>query len=943
MKRIVILLFIFLSGFFGTALNAQSLGGHPSNVKWKEIDTKHVRVIFPQGLEKRAFRIASIINYEKENYTYSIGDKSRKIDIVLQTNQVMSNGYVSLAPYMSEFFGTGLQDNSPLGSLDWLDVLSLHEYRHSLQYVNANRGFSKFLHYFQGQGGWSLGVNIAVPSWYFEGDAVVAETVLSNAGRGRTPSFFKNLRANLLNGREYTYMKSRNGSYKSMLPDHYKLGYAINNYVRNNYGPTAMKDILADAGRYRTIIYPFNGAMKRHIGENVRTIYKKSYSQLKQQWEKELNNIELTPNQELTPKPKRTVTNYNYPQILNDGSIVAVKKSYKETPRLVHIKDGKERKLCNYGTAPFVFLSENNGKLAWTELQNDLRRANRNYTRIVMYDINKGEKKYITKKSKYFSPEYSAKGDKIIVVKADENIQNRLLILDGDNGQVISELPNPNNDFLSFPKWTNNDKSIVYLAKRNSQLALLKYDLDTKTTTELIDWTAHTIGAINVVDNHVYFASSYSGIDNIYSVNTNGDKKIKQITSVRIGAYEPTVSKNNKELVMVEPTDMGGLLTKLDLNKAITNKTFTYVEPIEMSRYNVKTNEHEHNMFDEIKANTYDVKPYKGFFKGMQLHSWSIGAMGKNPKLSLSIDNVLTNFKANVGAVYNTNEKKVNYFGDIFYSKWFVEMGLHAKIQNRGVNYFSSSDKLGTETFNEENFGVSLSVPLNWNRGSYGFTLKPKVQYAFHKTNNYKDMPIARENLDFGSITTGLTFSATKAKAEQNIYPRLGIAFDAQYQESLKESVNAEVVNTTGTLFLPALMKNHGIKIDAAWKKELTSNNFTFVDNFDYSRGYEATPNDELYKLSFNYALPLLYPDWGFAGITYFKRIRANLFYDMSIVKYNGSSFDQNSYGAELFFDNTALNIIPVSFGVRGSFLIDKDVLNPDRTNKFEVVFKMGF
>ncbi len=218
-----ILATITLSIFFYTILHAQSLGGHPSDVKWQEINTKHVRVIFPKGLEKRAFRIASIINYEKENHTYSIGDKSKKVDLVLQTNQVLSNGFVALSPYRSEFFGTGLQDHSLLGSIDWLDVLSIHEYRHTLQYVNADRGFTRFLHYLQGQIGWGLSLNIAVPNWYLEGDAVLTETTLSEAGRGRTASFFKGLRANLLNGKEYAYMKSRNGSYKSMLPDHTKV------------------------------------------------------------------------------------------------------------------------------------------------------------------------------------------------------------------------------------------------------------------------------------------------------------------------------------------------------------------------------------------------------------------------------------------------------------------------------------------------------------------------------------------------------------------------------------------------------------------------------------------------------------------------------------------------------------------------------------------------
>ncbi|MFK7982133.1 MAG: hypothetical protein AB8G86_19290 [Saprospiraceae bacterium] len=106
---------------------------------------------------------------------------------------------------------------------------------------------------------------------------------------------------------------------------------------------------------------------------------------------------------------------------------------------------------------------------------------------------------------------------------------------------------------------------------------------------------------------------------------------------------------------------------------------------------------------------------------------------------------------------------------------------------------------------------------------------------------------------------------------------------------------------------------------------------------FFYSRGYENAPNDETYRIAFNYALPLAYPDWGFGGLTYFKRIRANLFYDMGSVKINGETSNLNSYGAELIFDNTFLNLMPISIGLRQSFLLDTDVLNPDRGNSFEV------
>ncbi len=854
----------------------------------------------------------------------------------------MSNGFVALAPYRSEFYGTGLQNHNIIGTLNWLDVLSLHEYRHALQYVNGNRGLTKFLSYFQGQAGWSLGYNFAVPAWYAEGDAVVAETVLSKAGRGRMPAFYRNLRANLLNGKDYSYMTAENGSLLHMIPDHYKLGYTMNNYVRNKYGADVMKKVLADAGAYKGIIYPFSHAMKKYTGHSTKKMYKLAYADLKKQWEEELKNTKLIPTQTITPKPKRTVTNYNYPQILSDGSIVAIKGSYDEIKKLVHIKNGKEKKLCVYGTTPFPFLSEKNGKLAWTELQSDPRRANRNYTRVVLYDMNTQEKTYITEKSKYFSPEYSAKGDKIIVVRADKKLKNNLVIIDGTNGEVIAELPNKNNDFLSVPKWTNNDKAIVYLAKRNSQLAILKYDLDSKTTTELTKWTATNIGNIDVVDNKVYYSAGYSGIDNIYSVNTNGDQKISKISSVRIGAYEPVVSKNQKELVMVEYTDMGTLLTKMDLSKNKAEENFSYVEPIEMKRYNVVTNENEHNIFDKIPSKTYKVKPYKGFFKGMKLHSWQIGATGRNPQATLMIDNILTDFKAQLGAMYNTNEKGFNYFGDIIYSKYFVEVGLNAKYLNRSVDYFAKPDSLAGQKFKEQNYGATLGIPLSWNKGSFNFTFKPTAGFTYHKTSKY-EKPATLKGLDFGSVTSSVSFSALQSQAKQNLMPRWGIDLNAQHQKSISKEVDAERINVAGNVYIPALMRNHGIKIGGNWQKELTTNNFRFVDYFDYARGYQASPNDEIYKMSVDYSLPLLYPDWGFNGIAYFKRVRTNLFYDMSKVKYLGKTTDQNSYGAELYFDTSLMNIIPLSVGFRQSFLLNKDVLNADAKNRFEVVLKMGF
>ena len=79
--------------------------------------------------------------------------------------------------------------------------------------------------------------------------------------------------------------------------------------------------------------------------------------------------------------------------------------------------------------------------------------------------------------------------------------------------------------------------------------------------------------------------------------------------------------------------------------------------------------------------------------------------------------------------------------------------------------------------------------------------------------------------------------------------------------------------------------------------------------------------------MSANYGLPLLYPDFGFLGIAYFKRIRANLFYDYGVGEISRLALKTkyNSVGGELIFDNTYFNLLPLSVGVRASYLLQND------------------
>src|SRR5476651_1436397 len=227
---ILIVMFFNADGF------AQTFGGNPPSIKWDQVNTPEAKVIFPVGMDSAGRRVADIIHRMNNSVLPTIGSKQRQISIVLQNQNTISNAYVGLAPFRSEFYLTPDQNSFEIGSLNWVDQLAIHEYRHVQQYNNFNVGLSKGLRFLFGESGQALGNELSVPNWFFEGDAVYNETLVSKQGRGRIPFFFNGYRALWAAGKDYSYMKLRNGSYLDYTPDHYPLGYMLVSYGREKYG-----------------------------------------------------------------------------------------------------------------------------------------------------------------------------------------------------------------------------------------------------------------------------------------------------------------------------------------------------------------------------------------------------------------------------------------------------------------------------------------------------------------------------------------------------------------------------------------------------------------------------------------------------------------------------------------------------------------------------------
>ena len=94
-----------------------------------------------------------------------------------------------------------------------------------------------------------------------------------------------------------------------------------------------------------------------------------------------------------------------------------------------------------------------------------------------------------------------------------------------------------------------------------------------------------------------------------------------------------------------------------------------------------------------------------------------------------------------------------------------------------------------------------------------------------------------------------------------------------------------------------------------------------------------------MWKIGGNYHFPFWHPDWGFANIVYFLRIRANVFYDYTDAKSlrTGTHYKFRSYGGEIYFDTKWWNQQPLIFGIRYSRLLDNEIVGL-QPNQWEII-----
>lgn len=930
-KRKVILYVLLI---FCCNVQAQEFGGNPSSIKWKQLNTPEARIIFPEQLDSPAKRISNIISYLNSTTTNTIGNRKGKINLVLQTQTTISNAYVGLGPFRSEFFLTPLQNSFELGSLPWPDQLAIHEFRHVQQYNNFNVGASHLLRILFGEEGQAIANNAAIPNWFFEGDAVYNETNVSKQGRGSLPFFFNAYRSLWLANKNYSWMKLRNGSYKDFTPDHYALGYLLVAYGREKYGDDFWKNVTHDAAAYKNLLYPFQQAIKRYSGKNYVVFRNDALNFFKDQFEIQNAQDKRSGHKEFFSE--------EFPALTGNNTIVFVKSSYKRIPEFIIRSGNREKKIRVKDVSIDNYFSYKNGNIVYASFVPDVRWGYRDYSNLQLLNISSGKQKTITHHSKYFSPDISEDGKTIVAVQVDVK-GNAALHLLNSKGSLISAIPNPEKLFYTYPKFYGADKVISAVRNTLGQMSLAVINITSGAAEYLLPFSYNVIGFPSLFKDTVYFSAAQNKEDKIFFIALN-NRKFFELNSVfknGVGNYQPSVS--NDKIVWTTFTADGYKLQEANKSSLIWNeiKADRFITPT--SSFGITAlNKTNANLLYSVPDNPVTVSKYHKSFGLLNFHSIEPTVSDPDYTLSLISENILNSLQSQLSFTYNRAEKFKKVGFNAVYAGFFPYL-------SAGVDYTIDRTGLyrGKRVFwNEMEPNAGISIPLNLSKGRSLTFLTAGTNYFYNQSTfrgAYKD---TLGNISYSYLSNFISFSNQIQKARQQVNPRFAQALSLSYKRALTHYKGSQFM-ASGNLYLPGLLVTHSLVFNAAFLEKDTASQLNFSSGFPFSRGYSAINLHKMTKWGVNYQLPLVHPDWGFANLVYFLRVRTNLFYDDTRADdyhTNGRAFHSTfrSAGGELFFDTKWWNQAPVTFGIRYSRLLDDDLFGGTGRNRFEFILPVN-
>ena len=891
----------------------------PPNIKWFFKKSKNFIVFFPQELDSIANYSISFLENNINDIKVNPNDKIRKSRIVLHNQNSIPNAFVASSPRRSEFY-VNAKPESPhfLHNNNWIDLLSVHEYRHLVQReLGHNNLFNKAVFFLFGEGLSSMLTRSSTPNWYWEGDAVHTETSFGNYGRGRIPRFLLTTQMNVLSKNKIKYERQTLGSFKFKTPNEYESGYLMVKHINNTYGNVVFNKIVEKAHKQSFLPVPFYRALKKETGLNYKTLYLNSLQSLAKK------NIK-SDKKPLNKRKNKTFTSLLYPTEISDNKIVVLREGYGSYQdfRLVD-KEGIVSLLFTPGIVnDFGRIPYSNNMIAWLEFDKDPRWDKRVFSSLKILELS--SKKLTKKKLRGFfsSADLSPDGKRVLVAKNN---------LDGSQGfeeyeintMVKTKEKRFGSGVVSSLKYHSNNTLIGIKTLKGIKSVFL-FDLNKDQIKEIYK-TNKNIGWPSKVGNRLVFSVEKNGFEEILSVDLE-TKETHMVVETELGNYYPSI-KENKILFSSMGSDGFDIYSS------------SFEEMDRVLNYSKNEDKKKKNEKETTEYETKKVSILKGIINPV---SWGISDYGISEKgldyitLGLESKNLFGTVVFNGGHKIDIRDKKhENYFG-LSYQAFFPIIDLTFSSSNDffNQNIILRNNQGDNDTIYDAdiNFKVreinsSVKVPLSFTKGKFFTSILGSFGYSHQKFKNFYTTALSSEsgrfplttNRDTRAYLSGLfLYSRKHKKSRRQVY--------SPYEQTLLIEAKSTTTNSdyNGRYFrsdlyfaFPGIKNLHSTRL--RFRGESQSNaDYLFRNNINFVYGYNNSFRFSTFLgWGLEYELPLLYPDFSIGPLAYIQRVRGMGFINGGTVEGNqnngGLGFKENpkSIGFGIVLD---LNLFRQSF-----------------------------
>lgn len=946
MKRIGAIFFLLLAAFSARA-QLFSSGDDPGRVKWSTVSSDHFRLIYPAGNDSLALRYGLALERYLEPVGASIGYSPnaryrRPMPVILHAYTAKANGSVVWAPRRMDLF-TRPQSLAP-EPLEWITELAVHESRHVAQMQFArDRGFG-ILNALTGQLFTGAMAALYPGPALLEGDAVAAETGLTQAGRGRSADFLEFYRVSFADGDFRNWYRWRWGSQKLYTPDHYRAGYLLVSGTRSLYG-----DSFFTKRYYENIVEPWwpfplfvlQRTLRETSGKGLKATWAEIAAGQQARWESDeaARGPFDTPAQ-LT-RQGRLFTEYYSPEAAGN-EVYALRQGLASAPQLVRVlPDGRAEAIRPFALSTSALrYSESLGRLFWSEITPDPRWSLKADSHIFYIEPGSSRVHRLTAEGSLANPSPAPSGNDVAVTEYTVQGGSSVLVIDGSYGRMLRRYAAPDGLQVVETAWLDGRPVASAISSEGFGI----YDVQDGFK-KLMEPRPDKVRQLRSVPDGVQFVSDSNGVNELYQLRSDGS--VVRLTNNRFGASD--FLPLGDSLVFAALTPEGRMLYSESMPIAPVTKavpaTTAGVFPIadRLSKQEAFLSGSTTVSLSDTENFFSAPKPYRKLPHLLRLHSWAPVFIDYDEVSSFSFETLSS--AASLGATamfqndlgtatavagYSARREVVelephwehSFHGKFTYSGLYPVIELSTDIGGSNARRYLCNSilhgdrktlSLTGKDMDIPSFRTKASVYIPWDFSRNGWYrgLVPRLDFTFsndivNTAEIYQklitmigDEPgIFREPTGAGPGRSVPLLRATGAvrgyamlgRARSAIYPRWGLGAEAGFgMRPMATEMFAPAAYAYLYGYVPGLMDTHGTKITAICQTRFDGRFSDVIVNvlprgmngISGLQNFLLTRYDSQARFTLDYAMPLLPLDWaGLGPVAYVRNFELTLHAD---------------------------------------------------------------